>query len=73
MKRLRFKETIDDLGRLPLPADIRKALSIEAGDDLSLFLSDGDDAIVLKKRVPFSLYCPGAGGVHCRKTGSPVS
>lgn len=35
------KRKIDDLGRITVPADFRKELSIEVGDVLEVYMEDG--------------------------------
>lgn len=41
---------IDDLGRVVIPRDIRRALSIEEGDPFQIFFED--DKVVFQKYVP---------------------
>ena len=41
---------LDELGRISLPAEIRKALNIELRDNLEFFLEG--DKIILKKHEP---------------------
>ncbi len=47
--------SIDDLGRLVLPSDVRKQLGIKRGDYLNIELED--DHIILTKVEPACLFC----------------
>ncbi len=50
MKASGFVRKIDELGRIVLPIEIRKALQIEVKDPLEIFIDNG--RIVLKKYEP---------------------
>lgn len=43
---------IDDLGRVVIPKEIRRALHIQESDSLEIFLGDEPDTIVIKKYEP---------------------
>ena len=47
MKSTGVVRRIDELGRIVLPKEMRKILKIKAGDNLEIFMNDGD--IVLSK------------------------
>ena len=47
MKATGVVRRIDELGRIVLPKEMRKILKIKSGDNLEIFMSDGD--IVLSK------------------------
>lgn len=47
---------IDKLGRLVLPADIRKSLNIINGEDSVEFFLD-NDSIIIKKYRPACIFC----------------
>ena len=47
MKSTGVVRRIDELGRIVLPKEMRKMLKIKSGDNLEIFMSDGD--IVLSK------------------------
>ena len=49
------ERTIDRLGRMVLPADIRKVWGLRAGDLLDLRLED--DRLVMTKRTPECAIC----------------
>ncbi len=56
MKAIGSVRQVDKLGRLVLPADIRKALDITAGvDSVEIFL-DGD-SVILKKYTHACIFC----------------
>ena len=50
MKATGIVRRIDDLGRVVIPKEIRRACNIREGDPLQIFLQDG--AVVLKKYNP---------------------
>lgn len=41
---------IDDLGRIVIPKELRRALKIREGDALEMYIDD--EAVILKKYVP---------------------
>ncbi len=50
---------VDKLGRLVLPADIRKSLNITDGEDSVEFFID-NDSVILKKYRPACIFCGSA-------------
>ena len=50
MKATGIVRRVDDLGRVVIPKEIRRACNIREGDPLEIFLQDG--AAVLKKYIP---------------------
>ena len=50
MKATGIVRRIDDLGRVVIPKEIRRACNIREGDPLEIFLEDG--AVVFKKYNP---------------------
>ena len=50
MKATGIVRRIDDLGRVIIPKEIRRACNIREGDPLEIFLQDG--AVVFKKYIP---------------------
>ena len=50
MKATRIVRRVDDLGRVVIPKEIRRACNIREGDPLEIFLEDG--AVVFKKYNP---------------------
>ena len=50
MKATGIVRRIDDLGRVAIPKEIRRACNIREGDPLEIFLQDG--AVVFKKYNP---------------------
>ncbi len=55
MKALAVIRKIDPLGRLVLPMELRKALEIEVGDPLEVFING--PKILLKKCNPACTFC----------------
>jgi len=52
---------VDDLGRVVLPFDLRKALDIQPQDSVELFVEN--DSIILQRFAPNCLLCGGAEGL----------
>lgn len=53
MKTTGIVRYIDDLGRVVIPKEIRKACRIREGDPLEIF-TDSDGSITLKPYLPYS-------------------
>ena len=50
MKATGIVHRVDDLGRVVIPKEARRACNIREGDPLEIFLQDG--AVVFKKYIP---------------------
>lgn len=46
---------VDDLGRIVLPAELRRTLGIEVKDSLEIF--SGEESIILRKYSPVCILC----------------
>jgi len=46
---------IDNLGRIVIPMDIRRALEINDWDELRISLEQ--DTVIIKKEVPYCTFC----------------
>lgn len=57
MKDMGISRKIDELGRVVLPVEARKALSIDQGDTVSFFLDSDGQSITLKKSEPSCCCC----------------
>lgn len=58
MKSTGIVRKVDELGRIVLPIELRRTMSIEIKDPLEIYV-DGDQ-IILKKYVPSCVFCGGA-------------
>jgi len=58
MKATGMIRSLDQLGRIVIPIELRRVLDIEIGDGLE-FYSD-EDTIVLKKYEPACIFCNNA-------------
>ena len=58
MKALGIVRTVDRLGRIVLPADLRKSMDYGVDEPLEIFVED--DKIILKKYNPSCLFCGSA-------------
>ena len=61
MKSTGVVRKVDELGRVVLPAEVRKCLEINEKDPLEFFV-DGD-RIILKKYQPGCIFCGSMEGV----------
>lgn len=55
MKKNGMPKSIDSLGRLVIPNEIRHSLEIGPNDKVEIFLEG--DKIVIKKHVPSCIFC----------------
>lgn len=53
MKATGIVRRIDDLGRVVIPKEIRRALKIHEGDPLEIY-TDQDGSVMFKKYIPMS-------------------
>ena len=61
---------IDDLGRVVLPIELRRTLSLNEGDGLEIFVNDNE--IILKKYQPGCVLCGGMEDVAQHRSGKMV-
>ena len=57
MKSTGIVRKVDELGRIVLPAELRRTLDIGERDELEIYLDD--DKVVLKKYEPSCVFCAG--------------
>lgn len=62
MKATGIVRKIDELGRIVLPIELRRTLSLDIKDPLEIFVDD-DSTIVLKKYEPACIFCGDARNV----------
>ncbi len=55
MKSTGIVRRVDELGRIVLPAELRRTLDIGERDELEIYLDD--DKVVLKKYEPSCIFC----------------
>lgn len=55
MKALGIVRTVDKLGRIVLPAELRKTMDYDVDEPLEIFVDD--DKVILKKYNPSCLFC----------------
>ena len=61
MKSTGIVRRIDELGRIVLPIEIRKNLSLASRDAVEIFVNE--DTIVLKKYEPACIFCGDADNI----------
>ncbi len=66
MKATGIVRKLDNLGRIVIPAKLRKDLNINIKDDLEMFVGE-DGSIILDKYVPKCTFCSSEENVSERK------
>ena len=61
MKKTGIVRTMDELGRIVLPKEMRQVLEIHERDSLEIFLEDGK--IFLQKYQPTCIFCGGTEAI----------
>lgn len=61
MKSTGIIRKVDDLGRIVLPIEVRRALDIAERDELEIYVEN--DRIILKKFEPACLFCGSDNGL----------
>ena len=54
-----FERSLDELGRVVLPVDGRRALALQESDILSVQVDPQQQTLILKKQTPSCLICRG--------------
>lgn len=62
MKSTGIVRKVDELGRIVIPIELRRTLSIAEKDALEIFVDDGEK-IMLKKYEPACIFCGNADNV----------
>ncbi len=62
MKPTGFVRRLDGLGRVVLPAEVRRQLGIQTGDGVEILVNGGD--IVLQKYRPGCVFCGTGDGLE---------
>lgn len=62
MKSLGMARKIDQLGRVVLPAELRRLFNISEGDLVEIYVDD--DRIILRKVEERCVFCSSAEGLH---------
>lgn len=78
MRTLGIVRKIDELGRIVVPKEIRKALFINEGDEVEILSADG--SVIIKKYVPHCVFCDASADLElfndkfiCRECRSKIS
>ena len=61
MKSTGIVRRVDELGRIVIPKEMRKKMSIDDGDPVEIFV-DGDK-IILTKYTPYCAFCQSEDGI----------
>jgi transcriptional pleiotropic regulator of transition state genes len=57
MKNMGISRKVDELGRVVLPAEVRRALDLNQADSISIFLDINEQTVMLKKCKPSCFCC----------------
>lgn len=57
MKDLGITRKIDELGRVVLPIEVRRALSLAEKDSVGFYLDENAQTVILKKSDPSCICC----------------
>lgn len=78
MKSTGIVRRIDEVGRIVIPMEIRKSLSIDTRDPVEIFVDSNQ--IILRKYEPACIFCGGAddvrdfkGRIVCKKCAKELS
>ncbi len=55
MKSTGILRKVDHLGRVVLPVELRRAMEIEEGDDMEIYVED--NCVILQKYEPTCVFC----------------
>ena len=69
MKSTGIVRRVDELGRIVLPAELRRTLDISVKDQMEIFV-DGN-AVVLKKYAPTCIFCDSGVEHQAQCSGQP--
>ncbi|ADL12451.1 AbrB/MazE/SpoVT family DNA-binding domain-containing protein [Acetohalobium arabaticum] len=65
MKATGIVRKVDDLGRIVIPIEIRRTLSLEAKDSVEIYVDN--DSIIFKKYEPACIFCGEASNTTAYK------
>lgn len=63
MKSTGIVRRVDELGRVVLPIELRRALGIEEKDPMEIYFNPDNDSIILRKYEPGCFFCGSADGL----------
>lgn len=70
MKNLEITRNMDELGRIVLPIEARRALGLAERDAMDFFLDETEETLLLKKHSPACLCCTGTEGLKRLPNGA---
>ena len=70
MKNIEISRTVDELGRVVLPAEVRTALHLKKGDTCNLVLDREAQTLTVKKQTRVCLCCQGQDGLKQLPNGN---
>lgn len=63
MKKLSIIRRVDALGRIVIPANLRRMMQLEGGQDVELIVRNGE--LVLRRFEPGCIFCGGFEQLSC--------
>ena len=70
MKNVGIPRRLDELGRIVIPIDVRRALSLNERDTVMFFLDEKSRTVILKKEFPSCICCHAADSLRQLPMGS---
>ena len=64
MKNVGIPRRLDELGRIVIPIDVRRALSLSERDTVMFFLDEKSRTVILKKEFPSCICCHAADSLR---------
>ena len=64
MKNVGIPRRLDELGRIVIPIDVRRALPLNERDTVMFFLDEKSRTVILKKEVPSCICCHAADSLR---------
>mgnify|MGYP002619695272 CR=1 FL=1 len=55
---------LDELGRIVIPIDLRRAMLLDKGDSVSFSLDEASHAVILRKKEPSCICCHAADSLR---------
>lgn len=55
---------LDELGRIVIPIDLRRAMLLDEGDSVSFSLDEASHAVILRKKEPSCICCHAADSLR---------
>lgn len=72
MKNLGITRRIDELGRVVIPIEVRRSLSLAEKDAVDFYLDEKEQTLILKKCAPSCFCCQSTEGLKVLANGACI-